>query len=264
MIVILLDKLLELKTKMQGRAHDDLDETAALLCRLTGCGVYLLGWRGVVEGYAPQMQGDECSLVQMLVESGARLPRKMLKRDDPDRGGSFWRNDEHPCPFKENQPCLHPERRTALIPLFMNGERVGTIVLVREDRDFTEEDILLAEYAGAMAGYRLAIAKKIKRGEMATKKSLAQQGLARLSYTEWEGIAVLMNALRGLEGTLVVSMVARQAGISRNAILSALRKLEMTELIQTDSLGRKGLHISIKNEFLLEEIRRRIGKATTD
>ncbi|MDY6292292.1 MAG: autotransporter outer membrane beta-barrel domain-containing protein [Succiniclasticum sp.] len=72
MIVILLDKLLELKTKMQGKAHDDLDETAALLCRLTGCGVYLLNWRGVVEGYAPQMQGDECSLVQMLVESGAR------------------------------------------------------------------------------------------------------------------------------------------------------------------------------------------------
>jgi len=26
-IVILLDKLLELKTKMQGKAHDDLDET---------------------------------------------------------------------------------------------------------------------------------------------------------------------------------------------------------------------------------------------
>lgn len=111
-IVILLDKLLELKTKMQGKAHDDLDETAALLCRLTGCGVYLLNWRGVVEGYAPQMQGDECRLVQMLLESGARLPRKMLKRDDPDRGAlsggtmnthALLRKTSHACTLNGEQ-----------------------------------------------------------------------------------------------------------------------------------------------------------------
>ena len=66
----------------------------------------------------------------------------------------------------------------------------------------------------------------------------------------------ILGELKGMEGLLVASKIADRVGITRSVIVNALRKFESAGLIETKSLGMKGTYIRIKNEFLLEELRK--------
>ena len=77
-----------------------------------------------------------------------------------------------------------------------------------------------------------------------------------LSYSELEAIVNILGELKGMEGLLVASKIADRVGITRSVIVNALRKFESAGLIETKSLGMKGTYIRIKNEFLLEELRK--------
>ena len=65
-----------------------------------------------------------------------------------------------------------------------------------------------------------------------------------------------MEALSGTEGLLVASKIADSVGITRSVIVNALRKFESAGLIETKSLGMKGTYIRVKNEFLLDELKK--------
>ena len=54
----------------------------------------------------------------------------------------------------------------------------------------------------------------------------------------------------------MASKVADRVGITRSVIVNAMRKFESANLIETRSLGMKGTYIKIKNEFLLDEIKK--------
>jgi len=73
---------------------------------------------------------------------------------------------------------------------------------------------------------------------------------------ELEAIVNILGELKGMEGLLVASKIADRVGITRSVIVNALRKFESAGLIETKSLGMKGTYIRIKNEFLLEELRK--------
>ena len=50
--------------------------------------------------------------------------------------------------------------------------------------------------------------------------------------------------------------IADSVGITRSVIVNALRKFESAGLIETKSLGMKGTYIRVKNEFLLDELKK--------
>ncbi|MCL6581371.1 MAG: GTP-sensing pleiotropic transcriptional regulator CodY, partial [Firmicutes bacterium] len=52
------------------------------------------------------------------------------------------------------------------------------------------------------------------------------------------------------------SKIADRVGITRSVIVNALRKFESAGVIESRSLGMKGTHIKVLNDYLLEEIRK--------
>lgn len=85
---------------------------------------------------------------------------------------------------------------------------------------------------------------------------MVQIAFSTLSFSEWEAIVNILAELNGNEGILVASKVADRIGITRSVIVNAMRKFESANLIETRSLGMKGTYIKIKNEFLLDEIKK--------
>ncbi|MBR1660749.1 MAG: hypothetical protein IJ694_00510 [Acidaminococcaceae bacterium] len=252
----MLEKVQGLKGMLQDGEIPDCDAMAAVLCRELICSVYVLDGAGAVLGYALQ-DGQECGLLRAKALFRRRFPRKMKKLFGNAEGMACIRHHEFVCPFQENVLCAYPERHTVVVPMGCFGKGTGTLLLIRNDGGFCEEELLLAEYAAVTVGYRLEMELQVSRLKQSGKMMMVQSGLSTLSYSEWQGIVCLLQELNGMEGTVVVDKIAKQTGASRMAILNALRKLASAGLLQTNSMGSKGIHIKIKNEFLLEEIRNR-------
>lgn len=147
-------------------------------------------------------------------------------------------------------------RKTTIVPIYGNGERIGTLIVAKYDKPFDDEDLLLAEYAATVIGVEILHERAAKVEEEVRKKAMVQIAFSTLSYSELEAIVNILGELKGMEGLLVASKIADRVGITRSVIVNALRKFESAGLIETKSLGMKGTYIRIKNEFLLEELRK--------
>lgn len=143
-----------------------------------------------------------------------------------------------------------------IVPIIGNGLRLGTLVIARHDTVFTEEDIVLAEYASTVVGMEIIRAKTEEYEEEARKKAIVQMAVGTLSYSELEAIEHIFNELDGDEGLLVASKIADRVGITRSVIVNALRKFESAGVIESRSLGMKGTFIRILNDKLLPELKR--------
>ena len=80
--------------------------------------------------------------------------------------------------------------------------------------------------------------------------------MATLSYSEAEAAVNILGELNGSEGLLVASKIADRVGITRSVIVNALRKFESAGVIESKSLGMKGTYIKVKNDYLLEEVKK--------
>jgi len=92
--------------------------------------------------------------------------------------------------------------------------------------------------------------------EEARKKAAVQIALATLSYSEREAIEHIIAELDGKEGLLIASRIADKVGITRSVIVSALRKFESANVIESRSLGMKGTYIKVLNEYLFAELKK--------
>jgi transcriptional pleiotropic repressor len=143
-----------------------------------------------------------------------------------------------------------------IVPIIGNGLRLGTLVIARRDNTYSEEDIVLAEYASTVVGMEIIRAKTEEYEEEARKKAVVQMAIGTLSYSELEAIEHIFNELDGEEGLLVASKIADRVGITRSVIVNALRKFESAGVIESRSLGMKGTYIRIMNDKLMPELKR--------
>lgn len=143
-----------------------------------------------------------------------------------------------------------------IVPIYGNGERLGTMLLARHDDLFTDEDLVLAEIAATVVSMEIIRSRSDDFQEDARKKAVVQMAIATLSYSELEAIEHILAELNGDEGLLVASKIADRVGITRSVIVNALRKFESAGVIESRSLGMKGTHIRILNEKLLPELQK--------
>ena len=104
----------------------------------------------------------------------------------------------------------------------MNGdirsEAMGTLLLARFGKEFTDEDLVLAEHSTTIVGMEMLRAKQDELEEEARKKAVVQLAIGTLSYSELEAVEHIFNELEGNEGLLVASKIAdKVAGISVTA-----------------------------------------------
>ena len=146
------------------------------------------------------------------------------------------------------------DRYPTIIPIVGGGSRWGTLVMIRHEPEFTNEDLVLGEYGTTIIALTLRREKLEAERREAREKSVVQLAIDTLSYSETQAVQHIFSELDGMEGILVASKIADRSGITRSVIVNALRKLESASVIETRSLGMKGTRIKILNPKLKSEL----------
>lgn len=160
------------------------------------------------------------------------------------------------CVFNTDQQCHYQGKVTTVVPIVGAGKRQGTLVLARFNKEFTEEDLVLAENGATVVGMEMIRSQVEKMEEEARKRAAVQIALGTLSYSELDAVRHIFDQLDGDEGLLVASKIADRVGITRSVIVNALRKFESAGVIESKSLGMKGTYIRVLNDCLLKEMSR--------
>lgn len=251
----LLQKTRRLNKTLQGTGSKPVSfqELSEILSEILDANVYIASKKGRVLGYA-LTKGYECDIIQAEIVKGKRFPKEyneeLLKVKETKE--NFQEITD--CVFDHATECPYPDKIVTIIPINSAGERLGTLVIARYGRNFTEEDLVLAEYSATVVGMEILRAKNEEIEEESRKKAVVQMAIGTLSYSELEAMEHIFKELDGDEGLIVASKVADRVGITRSVIVNALRKFESAGVIESRSLGMKGTHIKILNDKLLEEL----------
>lgn len=251
----LLEKTRKLNKILQKSGSEPVvfNDICELLSEVLNCNVYIVSRKGKILGYNLSY-GFECEKIKNQVVDTNRFPEsynnKLLSIHETEANMGVGGN----CVFGEDIDCEYENMKSTIVPINGNRERLGTLVLSRFDLEFTEDDLVIAEYSSTVVGMEMIRAKSDEIEEEARKKAIVQLAIGTLSYSELEAVEHIFNELDGSEGLLVASKIADKVGITRSVIVNALRKFESAGVIESRSLGMKGTHIKILNEKLMEEL----------
>jgi len=234
-------------------------EIAEVISENLECSVFIVGRRGKIGGYA-FIDGVQCVEIEEVISHAERFPESFNQDliNIHETKMNMLLDDGRKCIFNpDNVECKCSDRIWTITPVFGGARRIGTIILMRENQEFSEEDVVLAEYGALVLAIEIMRIRSERIENEARKKASVQIALATLSFSETEAIEHILSELNGKEGILVASRIADQAGITRSVIISALRKFESAGVIESRSLGMKGTYIKVLNEFLFDELRKR-------
>lgn len=142
-----------------------------------------------------------------------------------------------------------------ITPIDIAGERLGSLFIYREGRDFTIDDIILSEYGTTVVGLEMMRSVNEENAEENRKVAIVKSAISTLSFSEHEAIKHIFAELDGNEGILVASKIADRVGITRSVIVNALRKFESAGVIESRSSGMKGTYIKVLNDVVFEELK---------
>ena len=242
----LLEKTRKINKLLQRSENVEYDGISKVLSNVLDADVYIVSKRGDLYGYA--LTDDNSVLVDEEVVRKGKFSTSCAK----------WLNqfDETQINPEGTASVPVPEKNFTVVPIYGVGRRIGTLIVARHEDNFTDDDLLLAEYGATVAGMEILREHTEKAEIEARKKATVQIALATLSYSEAEAAINILGELDGDEGLLVASKIADRVGITRSVIVNALRKFESAGVIESKSLGMKGTYIKIKNEYLMEEVQK--------
>lgn len=253
----LLQKTRRLNKNLQGYGIKEVSfmELSEILSQILDANVYIASMKGRVLGYE-LANGFECDIIQSEIVKEQRFPK--MYNDELLRYSETNENVKEitDCVFDQVSECNYQDKITTIIPINSGGNRLGTLLLARFGRDFTEEDLILGEYSATIVGMEILRSKNDEIEKDAREKAGVQMAIGTLSYSELEAMEHIFNELDGSEGLLVASKIADRVGITRSVIVNALRKFESAGVIESRSLGMKGTHIKILNDKLMEELKK--------
>lgn len=256
-MLTLLEKTRKLNKIIQKSATEQVvfSDICNILSDVMDCNVYIVSRKGKVLGYSLK-KNFECSILMQDVLTELKFPEyynnSILEINETK--SNLRANGQ--CVFHKDSDCIHPDKYTTIVPIIGNRERIGTLSISRYDSEFTDDDLVLAEYSAAIVGMEILRSKQEEIEEEVRKKAVVQLALGTLSYSELEAVDHIFNELEGNEGLLIASKIADKVGITRSVIVNALRKFESAGVIESRSLGMKGTHIKILNDKLLDELKK--------
>lgn len=146
--------------------------------------------------------------------------------------------------------------RAIISPIDIAGERLGTLFIYRDDREYDIDDIILTEYGTTVVSLEMLRSVNEENAEEERKVAIVKSAISTLSFSELEAIVHIFEELEGNEGILVASRIADRVGITRSVIVNALRKFESAGVIESRSSGMKGTYIKVVNDVVFEELNR--------
>ncbi|TXK89979.1 GTP-sensing pleiotropic transcriptional regulator CodY, partial [Parageobacillus sp. SY1] len=248
----LLQKTRKINAMLQKAAGKPVNfkEMAETLCEVIEANVFVVSRRGKLLGFAIKQSIENERMKRMLEER--QFPEEYTKKlfNITETSPNIDINSEYTALGVENRD-LFKTGLTTIVPINGGGERLGTLILSRLDREFNDDDLILAEYGATVVGMEILREKAEEIEEEARSKAVVQMAISSLSYSELEAIEHIFEELDGTEGLLVASKIADRVGITRSVIVNALRKLESAGVIESRSLGMKGTYIKVLNDKFL-------------
>lgn len=250
----LLDKTRQINAMLQkvGGKPVNFKEMAETLRDVIESNVYVVSRRGKLLGFAIKQQIENERMKLMLEERQFPTDYTNNLFDVTETSANLDIDSEYTAFPVENKDIFQAGL-TTIVPINGGGERLGTLILARIAEDFSDDDLILAEYGATVVGMEILREKSEEIEEEARSKAVVQMAISSLSYSELEAIEHIFDELEGNEGLLVASKIADRVGITRSVIVNALRKLESAGVIESRSLGMKGTYIKVLNDkFLIE------------
>jgi transcriptional pleiotropic repressor len=241
----LLEKTRKINKLLQRSETVEYNGISKVLRNVLDASIYIANKNGDIYGYSLTDE-DDTSAANDVLRMG-QFPDAYVK----------WLNrldDTQANPKNYVSPVAG--KHFTIVPIYGVGRRIGTLIIARHEENFTDDDLLLAEYGATVVGMEMLRDHTDKVEIEARKKATVQIALATLSYSEAEAAINILGELEGNEGLLVASKIADRVGITRSVIVNALRKFESAGVIESKSLGMKGTYIKIKNEYLMEEVQK--------
>lgn len=252
----LLEKSRKINKLLQrsGGQPVDFEKMAPVLSEVIECNTYIASKKGKILGHS-FMEDFECEIMDDIVSEENRFPED-YNNSLLDVSGTRENitQEDQVCVFDPENECMYSNKLTTIVPVIGGGDRLGTLVLSRYGNDFTDTDLVLAEYGASVVGMEILRKRSNEIEKEARKRAAVQIAIDTLSYSELEAIEHIFDELDGEEGLLVASKVADRVGITRSVIVNALRKFESAGVIESRSLGMKGTYIKILNDYLLEDL----------
>lgn len=140
-------------------------------------------------------------------------------------------------------------------PIYIAGERLGTLFIYKTGKPYSIDDIILSEYGTTVVGLEMMRSVNEENAEESRKVQVVRSAISTLSFSELEAITHIFLELDGNEGILVASKIADRVGITRSVIVNALRKFESAGVIESRSSGMKGTYIKVLNDVVFEELK---------
>ena len=245
----LLEKTRKINKLLQRSETVEDDGISKVLSNVLGSNVYIVSKAGDIYGYALYDEDERSDIDAILRKGKFSAPAVRWLNH-------FDETEVNPPKYEGEDALPVVLKNFAVIPIYGVGRRIGTLIVARQAKKFTDDDLLLAEYGATVVGMEMLRDHTEKVEIEARKKATVQIALATLSYSEAEAAINILGELDGNEGLLVASKIADRVGITRSVIVNALRKFESAGVIESKSLGMKGTYIKIKNEYLMEEVQK--------
>ncbi|WP_240371740.1 GTP-sensing pleiotropic transcriptional regulator CodY [Anoxybacteroides rupiense] len=251
----LLQKTRTINAMLQKAAGKPVNfkEMAETLCEVIEANIFVVSRRGKLLGFAIKQSIENERMKKMLEDR--QFPEEYTNSlfNITETSPNLDINSEYTAFPVENRD-LFKTGLTTIVPINGGGERLGTLILSRLDRQFEDDDLILAEYGATVVGMEILREKAEEIEEEARSKAVVQMAISSLSYSELKAIEHIFEELEGTEGLLVASKIADRVGITRSVIVNALRKLESAGVIESRSLGMKGTYIKVLNDKFLTEL----------
>ncbi|HAF31897.1 MAG TPA: GTP-sensing pleiotropic transcriptional regulator CodY [Anaerovibrio sp.] len=252
----LLERTRKINRVLQRFHNVEYKEIAMVLSNVIYANVYIVDTDGIIYGYA--FQDDfECDLMVDNVVAAGKFPRHYVNwLNKIDETSANLRSKSGLCAFVDDSEtkCKFHGKNTTIVPIYGVGERIGTLVVARYNEDFTNDDLLLAEYSAAVVGMEMLHDRSRKNQEETQKKENVRMALGTLSISEALATIEIFRELGGKDGAVNASKIAANLDITRSVIVNALRKLESAGVVEPKSQGMKGTHIKVLNEYLWKGI----------
>jgi transcriptional pleiotropic repressor len=236
--------------------HVLFSDLCKALSEVLEANVYTLSRKGRVLGYALGSL-EECDFLKNEILADKKFPEdynnNLLSITETREN---IKSEENMCVLSDQEKCSMGTNYSTVVPIFGSGERLGTLIIGKYNTEFTEGDLVLAEYGATVIGMEILRSKQEEIEEQARKKAVVQMAIGTLSYSELEAVEHIFKELEGTEGLLIASKIADKVGITRSVIVNALRKFESAGVIESRSLGMKGTHIKILNDKLMDELKK--------
>lgn len=267
----LLERTREINNLLQTFEEIEYDSIARVISNVIHANAYIVGLDGTIKGNA--FRDDfECDIMIDKVVDRGRFPRSYAEmlltfsETMPNR-----RSKTGKCAFADHTNCVYNGKNTTIVPIYGIRRRIGTLVVAKYDEDFTDEDLLLAEYGASVVGMEMMHEEESLRQSQQEEEDAVLRTLKAMSFHEQLAVVAIVKQLEGNdlfrfsitldddkltlqklkddEG-VVATEIYLMWNITRSVIVNSIRMMQVAKIVSSKSMGMKGTRLTIINNKL--------------